>query len=275
MLNVYELVTQRILEQLEQGVIPWRKPWRGSKPINYMTRKAYRGINTLLLPHGGEYLSFKQCKDLGGKVKKGEKGHMIVFYKMIENVDLETDEVSTIPFLKYSTVFHISQCESVTSKIEPLQHNKPIGIITQAQNIIDDYITHSGVALNHVEDSNRAYYTPANDSITLPEIAQFEGSEEYYSTVYHEMAHSTGHQSRLNRISKVAAFGTKTYSKEELTAEISSAMLMNHAGIEQPGTFANSVAYIQGWKSKLKGDSRAIITAASQAQKATDLILGL
>lgn len=273
--SVYEMVTNRILEQLEKGVIPWRKTWRGSEPRNFVTQKPYRGINTLLLPYGGEYLTFLQAKEAGGSVKKGEKSSMIVFYKPLKIEDKDTDEVKQIPFLRYSNVFHISQCEGVQTKMEPIALNSEIAPIQVAQDVINAYAARSGVLITHIEGSNRAYYSPSTDTITLPAIGQFESAEEYYSTAFHEAAHSTGHKSRLNRITDTAAFGSQTYSREELTAEIAACMVMNFAGVEIPETFENSAAYIKSWSRKLKEDVKAILAASSQAQKATDLILGI
>jgi antirestriction protein ArdC len=272
--NIYEMVTNRILEQLKNGVIAWRKTWSGAEPINYISRKPYRGINLLLLPYGGEYLTFKQCKDAGGNVKKGEKSHMIVFYKMIEKENADGKK-ETFPLLQYSNVFHISQCEGIESKLSEVKANNDVEPIEAAQSVINNYINRSGVTLNHIEGSNSAFYRPSNDTITMPIISQFESAEEYYSTAFHEAAHSTGHISRLNRITEAAAFGSATYSREELTAEITACMIMNFTGIELQQTFENSAAYIQGWSKKLKEDVKAILTASSQAQKATDLILGI
>jgi antirestriction protein ArdC len=274
MFNIYQAVTDRILAQLEQGVIPWRKTWKGSEPLNYVSRRQYRGINLLLLPYGGEYLTFKQAKESGGYIKKGEKSHMVVYFNFTEKTN-ENGEVENIPFLKYSNVFHISQCEDITSKLEPIDTSRDIEPIQQAQDILYGYITRSGVTLNHVKGSNRAYYKPATDTITMPIIGQFETAEEYYATVFHEAAHSTGHKNRLDRITNHAAFGTGEYSREELVAEISAAMIMSFAGIELPQTFENSVAYISSWSKKLREDTKAIVTASGKAQKATDLILGV
>ncbi|MDR2708047.1 MAG: ssDNA-binding domain-containing protein, partial [Nitrososphaerota archaeon] len=231
--NVYELVTNRILAELQKGVIPWRKPWSGCAPINYITRKKYRGINPLLLPHGGEYLTFKQCQECGGKIKKGEKSQIIIFFKMIEHTDKETNEITEYPCLKYSNVFHISQCDGIVSKLEIVQEADPI---EAAQNIVDGYVSRSGVNFVHVAGSDRACYSPSFDKIIMPAMTQFESNNEYYSTAFHELAHSTGHEKRLNRINKLANFGMETYSKEELVAELSSAMLMSVAGVEQPVT---------------------------------------
>jgi antirestriction protein ArdC len=268
------MVTQRILDQLAAGVIPWRKTWSGSEPINYVSRKAYRGINLLLLPYGGEWLTFNQCRNAGGSVKKGAKSSIIVFWKMLDKEDPETGEKKQIPYLQYSNVFHISQCDAIKSKLEAVKADNELEPIDAAQNIFDGYINRSGVKLNLVKGSNRAFYQPTADAITLPVLGQFTSPEEYYSTAFHEAAHSTGHKSRLNRITETAAFGSDIYSREELTAELTACMLMNIAGAEIPATFENSAAYIQGWSKKLKEDIKAIITASGQAQKATDLIFG-
>jgi antirestriction protein ArdC len=271
-INIYELVTQRIIDQLEQNIIPWRKCWRGSEPINYITRKAYRGINLLLLPYGGEYLTFKQVKDSGGDVRKGEKSSLIVYYNITEKVNAETE---TYPILRYSNVFHLSQTEGIKTKLEPANIDNKIEPIQAAQNIIDDYMSRSKIKVIHVEGSNRACYSPISDKITMPVIGQFTSAEEYYSTLFHEAAHSTGHKTRLDRIREAAAFGSGDYSREELTAEISASMLMNIAGIEQPNTFENSISYIKSWIGKLREDVKAIVTASGKAQRATDYIMGV
>lgn len=272
--KIYDMVTQRIIDQLQNNIIPWRKPWHGNAPINFISRKPYRGINLLLLPQGGEWLTFKQCKDAGGNVRKGEKSSIIVFYSTLEKED-EHGETKTIPFLKYSNVFHISQCEGVTSKLEATTDNNSAEPIDTAQSILDGYINRTGVKYSHIGGSNRAFYQPSSDTITMPTMKQFTSIEEYYSTAFHELAHSTGHKDRLNRITKVAAFGDEVYSREELTAEISSAMIMNFTGIELPETFTNSVAYIQSWIKAIRNDAQTIVRASGQASKATDMILGL
>ena len=217
--NIYEVITQRIIEQLEKGTIPWRKTWIGSEPINYTTRKPYRGVNLLLLPFGGEWLTYRQARDCGGYVKKDEKSSMIVFYKMIEK-KTDDDEKEAYPYLQYSNVFHVSQCEGINSKLEAIKPDIIIKPIDTAQGIFDGYTTRSGVRVMHVEGSNRAAYSPGDDTITLPVIGQFLSAEEYYSTSFHEAAHSTGHRSRLDRLSKPAAFGSGDYSREELVADV-------------------------------------------------------
>lgn len=272
--NIYQMITDRILEMLENGVVAWRKAWQGGEAINYVTRKAYRGINTLLLDRGGEYLTFKQCQDCGGKVKKGAKSNLIVFFKPIEKENNENPEEKEIGFvLRYSRVFHISDCEGIESKLEFTEDTNKIEPLEMGENIINNYISKSNIKFENDSFSNNAYYSPNADKIVVPMLSQYTNVNEYYSTVFHEMAHSTGHTSRLNRLSKQAYFGNAEYSREELIAEITSAMLMNVAGLEIPSTFENSVAYINGWKKKLREDKNAVVVAAGQAQKACDYIL--
>ena len=136
--NLYEEITNRIIKQLENGVVPWRKTWQGSEPRNYVTGKVYRGINLLLLPYGGEWLTFKQALDSGGNVKKGEKSNMIIFYKTVEKEN-EEGEKETYRIMQYSNVFHISQCSNIQSKIQPTEDND-IEPIQEAENILTDYI---------------------------------------------------------------------------------------------------------------------------------------
>jgi len=130
-----------------------------------------------------------------------------------------------------------------------------------------------GVKLHH-DNGGSAFYRPSTDSITLPHMAQFSATAEYYSTLFHEMTHSTGHKSRLDRLEKTAFFGTEAYSKEELIAEIGAAALVNHAGLETPESFRNNAAYVQNWLQVLKNDKRFIVSAAGKAEKAVNLILG-
>ena len=209
-INIYEIVTRKIIEQLEAGTVPWHKSWAGSEAINFVTRKPYQGINRLLLPFGGEWMTFKQAKDADGRIRKGEKSSMIVFFKWVEKKDIDRqdgEEVEYIPYLQYSNVFHISQCEGIESKLKPMVADIINHPIENAQRILDGYILSSAVKLRHIEGSNQAFYNPNEDSITMPAMNQFDASESYYNVVFHEMAHSTGHKNRLNRDISVAAFG--------------------------------------------------------------------
>lgn len=278
--SVYEMVTERIIEQMESGVIPWNKPWTGIRngAYNRVTKKSYSLINQLLLKHKGEYASFKQWKDLGGHVRKGEQSEIVVFWKVLpveETKDDGTKEVKNIPLLRYYNVFHISQVDGV----EPLKREElnEIEPIEEAEKILRDYVKREYIILEH-EASNKAYYSPAMDLIHLPLMEQFSNASEYYSTAFHEATHSTMKASRCNREEdrkgKLVAFGSDEYSKEELVAEIGSANIMNMLGIETQKSFRNSAAYIQSWIKVLKNDVRFIVSASSKAEKAVKYIIG-
>jgi len=272
-MDIYAEVTNRIISQMEQGIIPWQKPWVASgQAISRSTGKAYSLLNQMLLGRGGEYVTFNQCRQEGGKVKKGEKASMVVFWKFIEQEDEETGEKKQVPFLRYYNVFHIDQCEGLEAKRLP-SLPQTANADDAAENIIASYVQRSGVRVKH-QEGDRAFYQPSSDSITLPLLAQFAETAEYYSTAFHELTHSTGHSTRLNRLEKVAFFGSEAYSKEELVAEIGAAALVNHAGLETANSFRNSAAYVQNWLKVLRDDKRFIVSAAGKAEKAVSLILG-
>lgn len=278
--SVYEMVTDRIINQLEQGVIPWQKPWTGvrSGAYNRISKKSYSLLNQMLLQHDGEYATFKQWQDLGGHVRKGEKSEIVCFRK-IQPVEEEhedgTKEVKQIPLLRYFNVFHISQVDGV----KPLQADEldDIEPIEKADQILGDYWLRENITVEHVA-SDDAYYSPRRDLIRLPLFEQFTDANEYYSTAFHESVHSTMKESRCNRAEdrkgKLVAFSSEEYSKEELVAEIGSASLLNIIGIETNKSFRNSSAYIQGWLSKLRNDVKFIVSASNRAEKAVKYILG-
>ena len=273
-MDIYAEVTSRIMQQMESGVIPWRKPWIASgAAVSHATGKAYSLLNQMLLGRPGEYATYAQIQKAGGYVKKGEKASMVVFWKWIEQEDEETGEKKEIPFLRYYNVFHIDQCEGLTAKHTQEAPANPATADETADEIVTAYCSREGVKLIH-EEGNRAFYRPATDSITVPHMRQFSATAEYYSTLFHEMTHSTGHKSRLDRLDHVAAFGSEDYSKEELIAEIGAAALVNHTGLETPDSFRNNAAYIQNWLQVLKDDKRFIVSAAGKAEKAVNLILG-
>ena len=215
-------------------------------------------------------VTFKQAKEEGHPVKKGEKASMVFFFKFIDAEDKDTGEKKQIPLLKYYSVFHISQCEGMKPRFSvPLRSD--LQPDKRAEQILQDYIAQSGVTLKR-QESDRAYYSPAQDMIVVPEISQFTDKAEYYSTAFHEAVHSTGHPSRLNRITDIARFGSESYSKEELVAELGASYLVNAAGLETHSSFGNSAAYIKGWLKELRDDKRFIVSAASKAEKAVDYI---
>ena len=274
-MDIYAEVTARIITEMEKGMIPWEKPWiaRGGA-ISHATGKRYSLLNQMLLGRTGEYLTFKQVQQEGGKVKKGEKASMVVFWKWIEQEDEETGERKEITFLRYYNVFHIDQCEGVTAK-HTTETAFPDGAETleAAQEIIYDYLSREGVKLSHSE-GDRAFYRPATDEVVLPIRKQFVSTAEYYSTAFHELTHSTGHSKRLNRLDKTAFFGSEAYSKEELIAEIGASALVNAVGLETDHSLRNSAAYIQNWLKALRDDKRFIVSASGKAEKAVNLILG-
>ena len=274
-MDIYAAVTDRIIAQMEQGVIPWQKPWvSNGKAISHATGKPYSLLNQMLLGRPGEYVTFKQCQEAGGKVKKGEKAQLVVFWKWIETEDEETGGTKEVPFLRYYNVFHIDQCEGITAKyITEATFPNGASTVEHAQEIIYDYLGRTGVKLSHSE-GDRAFYRPSTDEIVLPMRKQFVSTAEYYGTAFHELTHSTGHPSRLNRLDKVASFGSEVYSKEELVAEIGAASLVNHVGLETSTSFRNNAAYIQNWLTVLRSDKRFIVSAAGKAEKAVRFILG-
>lgn len=279
-INVYEMVTNRIIEQLENNIIPWEKPWSGTidGAFNRVSKKPYSILNQMLLKYDGEYASFKQWKDLGGHIRKGEKSEMVVFWKMYpikEKQDDGTEIIKTIPLLKYINVFHISQVDGVEPLKQKVTHD--IEPIDKAEKILNDYWNRENITIEHVK-GDKAFYSPMFDKIQLPLFEQFKQSEEYYSTAFHESVHSTMKTSRCNRQEdrkgKVVSFGSEEYSKEELVAEVGSAQLMNIVGIETTKSFRNSTAYIQSWLKVLRNDNKFIVSASSKAEKAVNYILG-
>lgn len=280
-INVYELVTNRIIEQLENNIIPWEKPWSGTidGAFNRVSKKPYSILNQILLKYGGEYASFKQWKDLGGHIRKGEKSEIVVFWKMYpikEKQDDGTEIIKTIPLLKYINVFHISQVDGVEPLKQKVTHD--IEPIDKAEKLLNDYWNRENITIEHVK-GDKAFYSPMFDKIQLPLFEQFKQSEEYYSTAFHESVHSTMKTSRCNRQEdrkgKVVSFGSEEYSKEELVAEVGSAQLMNIVGIETTKSFRNSTAYIQSWLKVLRNDNKFIVSASSKAEKAVNYILGI
>ena len=273
--DLYAEVTNRIVKQLEEGNIPWHKPWTGGTngAFNRVSKKPYSILNQCLLKHTGEYASFKQWTELGGKIRKGEKSEMVVFWKIYRKEKEDENgekKVTTIPLLRYLNVFHISQVDGV----EPLKEGlKATETIPEADVVIADYVDREGITFKEVYE-DKAFYRPSADYVQVPRKDQFNGNaNEYYATAFHELVHSTGHPKRLNRITQVAAFGDEDYSKEELVAEIGSAGIMNYLGLETGKTFKNSAAYIQSWIKALKDDTHMIVNASSKADKAMNLIL--
>lgn len=274
-MDAFNIVTDRIIAELEKGTIPWMKPWHGTAgAISRTTGKPYSLLNQLMLGEPGEYLTFQGALAEGSHVRKGEKGKYVVFWKWIEHTDEDTGEITKVPYLRYYTVFHINQCEGLRPKyISSQPYHSDLKPVDEAERIIDGYVMRSGVMLTK-KQSNQAYYQPATDTVVVPLISQYDDLGEYYSTTFHELTHSTGNPSRLNRIDAVSHFGSADYSREELVAELGSSYLVNHCGLETSASFKNSAAYIQGWLRALKSDKKFIVMAAGKAEKAVKMILG-
>lgn len=310
--EVAQKIVDRIVDMIEAGnALPWIKPWNrkvntvtvvdGIKTITvYPTawnRKGvqYRGANTYLPV--GEYITYNQCKAEGGSVKKGAKGWPVVYWNFLEKESVQPDgskKKEVIPILKYYTVFRVEDCEGIKQKHFPEPTTMEIPITHEevvedengntlnatAEAIITDYINRAGngFKVNRQEVSDRAFYSPMLDYVTVPMRGQFAVETEYYSTLFHELGHSTGHNTRLNRFTgkaACAAFGSEEYSKEELVAETTAASILNAIGMEEANTFRNSAAYVKSWASHIKADPLMYVSAAIKAQAAVDLILGV
>ena len=274
--DIYEMITDRIIEQLEKGYIPWQKPWTGvhDGAYNRISNKPYSLLNQMLLSKTGEYASFKQWTELGGHIRKGEKAEIVTFWK-IQPIEEENEDgekvIKQIPLLRYYNVFHISQVEGVEPKSIDLNELQPI---EEAERIKTEYMQREHIKiLEKVTD--KAFYSPSLDYIQIPCKEQYQNIEEFYSTLFHEMTHSTGHKVRLDRedVKDCMYFGSENYSKEELCAELGSAFLINKLGIASSKSFNNSTAYIQSWLRVLKNDKKFIISASSRAEKAVKYIL--
>jgi antirestriction protein ArdC len=277
---------------LDKGEVPWRKPWNYSGtalslPRNYVSKKPYNGINVFLLLCTGFdcpfFVSYKQAKELGGCVRKGEKGFPVVFWKRLPKIRDGAPVIGSngrpemVFFLRYYTVFNLLQCEGIDwKKPEPVAKPEGWNPLTECESITAAMpkrpdIQHKG---------GHACYSPSLDIVRMPERKSFGEPSGYYATLFHELTHATGHKSRLARkgIDSEAGdwqnFGSASYAKEELVAEMGSAFLCGFAGISAP-TLENSVAYIQNWRKAFKGDSKLVVMAAAQGQKAANYIRGI
>lgn len=282
--DAYSVVTDKILELLDQGIVPWKKPWKSrymGKPKNFVTGKEYQGINFFLLSmaqfENQNFLTFKQVRELGGTIRKGSRGLPVIYCNTIinnkKNENLEAVEKSEYFFWKYAFVFNLEQTEGIEIPVpEKIEGGITFNPIEECEKICAGFLCKPEI--EHIQQM--AYYSPSLDIINMPKKNSFNSPEEYYSTLFHEMTHSTGHINRLGRegVTENHSFGDALYSKEELIAEMGSAFLCNHANISS-SIEINQSAYIGGWLKKIRGDKKILIQAASAAQKASNLILGL
>jgi antirestriction protein ArdC len=280
-MNVYEIITERILAKLEEGTVPWRKPWRGGEagmPRNLQTGHPYRGINVFLLAAAGYespyWLTFRQARQRGGSVRSGEHGTPVVFWKWHHAQEQDAENRSTrrrVPFLRYYTVFNLEQCDGVFVPVTSMPPQRELSPIKHCEEVIAGMPDAPAIQKGRTQ----AAYLPTRDTILMPSRSTFESAEAYYATLFHELAHATGHERRLARPSVMDSitFGSHDYSKEELVAEMGAAFLCGHTGIEA-ATLENAASYIDSWLRVLRGDSCMVVQAATHAQKAADFILG-
>jgi antirestriction protein ArdC len=271
--KAYDRITDRITTLLEQGTVPWHKPWKAKAgcPRNFVSKKQYRGINVFLL-HAMSYespcwLTFRQASQLGGCVRKGEKSCPVVFWKQMKIEDKGSGEEKKIPLLRIYHVFNAAQCDGLNDA-PPVQDE----IVTVKPAAIVASMPQSPVIKHGM---TKAFYSPHEDSVGMPVRERFDTEESYFATLFHELVHSTGHEKRLKRatLAENNGFGSDPYCKEELIAEMGAAFLCGQAEIAER-TLDNSAAYIKGWLKQLESDKMLIVQAAAQAQKAADFILG-
>ena len=268
-MNVYDIVTKRILEELKKGEIPWARSWKPEYhlPMNWLTGRPYQGINFILTQWNGQYATYKQIKEAGGNVKKGAKATPIVFWKPLEKSDDEIEERKKRFCIQYYSVFEVEvDTEGIRRKeVEPVQ---PIS----KQELLKEYLE-SGPTIVH--GYSGASYEPTRDTIRMPSTGRFESHSHYYMTLFHEAIHSTGHESRLSRVLVGRGEDIKAYAQEELIAEIGSAFLCNLSGIDSEEMLKRNTSYLQSWLSLLEDHPRMILIASSAAQKAVDLITNI
>ena len=276
-LTPYDVMTNRILALLEQGTVPWHRPWDSimGMPRNLFSQQSYKGINVWLLTAMGYaspfWATFHQVQAAGGRVRKGARGVPVVFWKVYDHEDPETGEAEKRFVLRQYTVFNAVQLDGVAiPEITLLEHRfTPIERCTHLVNAMPQ---RPAIIHGH----QRAWYTPATDTLHMPLPACFHRPEAYYATLYHELVHASGHRARLNRktLTDLCLFGDPTYAKEELVAEMGAAYLSGICGIAHT-TIANSAAYLQSWMAVLRHDATLLVQVAAQAQRAADYIQNL
>ncbi len=275
--DVYAVVNNRIIKQLEKGIVPWQHPWgEAGLPKNLITGKPYKGINLWLLnPLGYKqnyFLSSKQIKELGATIKEGQKGNVTVFWKWLEIKDDETDQIANIPFLRYGNVYNIEQCEGIPEAYIPMLNEKEVNPLQKCLEIIVQMPKQPKIK----NKEGKSFYNPLLDVVSIPRGETFRNKESYYSKLFIELVHSTGHLSRVNRkeVIQQKAFGCEPYSIEELIAEIGAGYLKSFAGMSEE-YFETNEEDLKGWLEKIRNDRRFIVYASTLAQKATDFILNL
>jgi antirestriction protein ArdC len=282
-------VTEKIIAALEKGTVPWAKPWTtdGILPTSVSTGRPYRGINVWLLTleqmaKGYEspyWLTFNQAQERGGSVRKGEKGTLVVFWKRWDVDDPQpgdADHRKSVMVLRHYVVFNLEQCDDVTLPPRFTIEREEFDPDVTADDLIRNYAGRSHLTVKHAAQ-DAAYYSPSEDTITLPTLAQFRTAPAYYGVAFHELTHSTGHATRLDRFEKSGEpnhFGSELYAKEELVAAMGSSLLRALCGIESVMEDYRDASYVANWLERLRNDKSLVVRAAAQAQRAADLVTG-
>jgi antirestriction protein ArdC len=269
--DIHQEVTDAIIAKIENGTGTWKKSWAtglGGVALR-ANGKPYKGINQLILMFAGysnpNWMTYKQASELGGQVRKGEKSTTVVFFKPLKVEDKKTGEEKTVPLLRAYNVFNAEQVDELPARFYPTtdaKHSEPK--IAEAE----AYLAATGAEIRHGGD--RAFFSPQQDFIQLPNFDQFDDASSYYGTAMHELVHWTGHESRLDRNLKTA-HGTKDYAREELVAELGAAFLTTGLNIETE-VRDDHAEYLAWWLAILKEDKKAIFKAATAAQKAVSFL---
>lgn len=283
--TLYQTVTDTIIDTLERGVVPWRKPWdtANALPVNVQSNRPYRGVNVFLLAmrpfSDHRWLTFKQAQERGGRVRPGEKSTLVVFWKRWEppqGEESEAEEGSAkrdVPLLRYFNVFNVEQCDGLDLpepyRPEPLPD---LQRIERADLMVRGMPDPPQIA----ENGTAAWYSPSQDLVSVPPLQRYRSVDAFYATLFHELGHATGVECRLNRpgVTGEIKFGSGEYSKEELVAELTSAFCCATLGLDN-SVIQDSASYISGWLAVLKADPKALVIAAAQAQRAADYIRGV
>lgn len=280
--DAYAILVSKISDALEKGVVPWHQPWLSGPPRSLSTGKGYRGYNQLLLGFGGRehdtpfWGTFRQIKELGGVIRKGERSTPVSFWKQLEVDDQKADGTTKkVMMCRYYSAFNADQADwpdgepkMVKEWRDKLAKHGPTDRIAAAEKIVADFP-------GKPEFENKgmvAYYSVTHDNVVVPPIENFSSADRYYQTVFHELTHATGHPKRLNRFPADSKPSTESYSKEELVAELGGAFLCHEAGLDVQ--VEESAAYCQAWMQRIQQDPKILVSAAGQAAKAADHVLG-
>ena len=278
-----DVIVAKMLEQMEHGIIPWHKPWFGmSRAYNYKNGRPYNFINEMMLGEPGAYITGKQLKALGGKMKEGcewkdyckQVVGVFTTAKKDENGEVVVDKNGKPRQWRSLKYYYVVNVKYTTLPEKKRKTHLPPAKSRTAEKVMGAYLKESGVKMKN-EAGDKAFYAPLMDSVTVPKIEQFKESSEYYSTCFHELGHSTGHPKRLNRFEiGESSFGSEGYAREELVAEFTAAILNNYTGISNDKSEKNSAAYLQNWSKAIKDDPQMFAYAAYKADAAASLIIG-